>query len=188
MYPSVTQILSPFSGIEELKRLRPNVLASAAERGTAVHAYCEAVSTGLMPVNVRPELRGYLDSFYHWFEQVEEVVEVECRLFDMQLGFHGQFDILCRMRGDEGLSLWDYKTPESTNRVWPVQIAAYRHLARAHGYDPRRGGMIRLRKSGRPPLVNEYTATERRDWNVFVSALNVYTNLIRPLPRTRRDK
>lgn len=37
----------------------------------------------------------------------------ELRLLDTATGFHGQFDILCRLRGDTALSLWDYKTPES---------------------------------------------------------------------------
>jgi len=188
MLPSVTTLLAPYSGIEELKRMRPAVIERAAERGSIVHGYCESVASGMMPLDVKPELRGYLDSFYCWFEHVEAVVEVECRLFDFQRGFHGQFDILCRMRGDPGLSLWDYKTPESTNRVWPLQIAAYRHLARIHGHETVRGGMIRLRKSGRPPLIDEYTATERRDWSLFVSVLNVHNNLIAPIPKRRRKQ
>lgn len=182
MFPSVTQILAPYSGIEELKRRFPAVIERAAARGTAVHGFCESAALGLMPMGVPTEWQGYVDSFFTWFEGVEEVIETECRLFDYKLGFHGQFDILCRMRGDSGLSLWDYKTPEVTNKTWPLQIAAYRHLARIHNYETIRGGMIRLRKSGRLPLISEYTKTERRDWNVFVSALNVHTNLVSPVP------
>lgn len=188
MFPSVTQLLAPYSGIDELKRRLPAIIERAAARGTAVHGYCEAAARRLMPMEVFPEWQGYLDSFFYWFQGVEEVVETECRLFDMTLGFHGQFDILCRMRGDRGLSLWDYKTPEVTNKTWPAQIAAYRHLARIHGYETIRGGMIRLRKSGRLPLINEYTTTERRDWNVFVSVLNVYTNLVAPVPSVNRRR
>lgn len=179
MWPSVTQVLAPFSGIEDLKRRFPHVLAVASARGTAVHGHCEAIAQGLFPLGIDPEHAGYVDSFMRWFENVEEVAATELRLLDTATGFHGQFDILCRLRGDTALSLWDYKTPEAAGRTWPAQIAAYRHLARVHGYPSARGGMIRLRKTGRPAIIDEYTDTERHDWNVFISALNVYTNLIR---------
>lgn len=178
MFPSVTQVLAPFSGIEELKLRFPHVLETAAARGTAVHGYCEDIAMGFPPVNVQTELSGYVESFQHWFAGVEEVLYLEYRLLDTHMGFHGQFDILCRMRGDKGLSLWDYKTPETFQSTWAAQIAAYRHLARINGIETVRGGTIRLRKTGRPPIINEYTSTERRDWSLFVSAFNVYTNLL----------
>lgn len=179
MWPSVTQVLSPFSGIEELKRRSPHVIEAAAARGTAVHRYCEAIAQGFFAVGVPLEHTGYVDSFMRWFENVDEVVATELRLLDETIGFHGQFDILCRMRGDTDLSIWDYKTSETTGRTWPAQNAAYRHLARVKGYPTIRGGMIRLRKTGKPAIVDEYTATARHDWNVFVSAFNVHNNLLR---------
>jgi hypothetical protein len=175
MFPSVTTVLAPFSGIADLQRRFPGVIERAAQRGTVVHGYCESSAKGFPPVGIPEELRGYWESFMCWFADVQEVIACELRLFDIKLGFHGQADIICRMKGDTALSLWDYKTPEVVSPTWGPQIAAYFHLAESSGYQVKRAGMIRLRKSGRPPIITEYTETRRRNWNVFVSALNVYT-------------
>ncbi len=174
MFPSVTQILAPYSGIENLRRRFPGVIERAAERGTMVHGYCESSAQGFPPVGIPDELRGYWQSFMHWFADVEEVIALETRLFDTALGFHGQADIICRMRGDSFLSLWDYKTPAVVSRTWGPQWAGYCHLSNVNGFPVQRGGMIRLRKNGRPPLVKEYTDSMRRHWNTFVSALNCH--------------
>jgi hypothetical protein len=174
MFPSVTKVLEPYSGIEELRRRFPGVVERAAQRGTVVHGYCEGAAKGFPPVGMPDELRGYWKSFMFWFANVREVVAVELRLMDTGMGFHGQADIICRMQGDSALSLWDYKTPDGVYRTWGAQIAAYAHLAVLGGYPVKRAGMIRLRKNGRPPLITEYTDSLRRNWNVFVSALNVH--------------
>lgn len=176
MFPSVTSILARYSGIDDLKSRFPQVIEQAAVRGTAVHAWCEAQAAHLFPPALPEKWQGYAASFCQWFSGVEEVVALERRIFDYRLKFHGQFDIVCRLKGDRHYSLWDYKTSETQNKTWPLQIAAYRHLARIEGIETVRGGMIRLRKSGKPPLVNEYTATAKKDWNLFVSALNIHLN------------
>lgn len=174
MFPSVTKVLAPYSGIEYLRRRFPGVIERAAERGTAVHGYCESSAKGFPPVGIPNDLRGYWQSFMLWFADVEEVVALELRLFDPVLGFHGQADIICRMRGDRFLSLWDYKTPAVVSPTWGPQVAAYVHLSTINKYPVKRGGAIRLRKSGRRPLVKEYTDSLRRNWNIFVSALNCH--------------
>jgi hypothetical protein len=172
--PSVTTVLAPFSGIEDVKRRFPGVIERAAARGTAVHGYCENAARGLFVMGIPAEHQGYFDSFMRWLSDVAEVVATELRLLDPKLGFHGQLDVLCRLRGDADLSLWDYKTPEYVSPTWGPQIAAYAHLARLAGYPVRRAGLIRLRKTGRAPIVTEYTDSLRRHWNVYVSAINVY--------------
>lgn len=173
-FPSVTQILEPQSGIAELKRRKPEVLEAAAERGTLVHGYCQGIAEGFPPLEIRPDLEGYVRSFQQWFVNVEHVEHTELRLMDMQNGFHGQFDIVCRLRGDKGLSLWDFKTPEAAQKTWPCQVAAYRHLAKIAGIRTIRGGSVRLRKDGAMPIIGDYTASAHRDWALFVSCLNVY--------------
>lgn len=178
MFPSVTQILSPFSGIDAIKRRFPHAIERAAQRGSLVHGFCEGIASGIMPVAVPSELQGYVDSFMLWFERVDEIHSIELRVIDTVMGFHGQYDIICRMRGDAHLSLWDYKTPEASQKTWPLQIAAYRHLAKSQGIETARGGTIRLRKTGRPPLVEDYRKTQARDWSLFVSCLNVHNNLL----------
>ena len=183
MFPSVTTILAPHSGIDDLKRRFPSIIERAAVRGTTVHGYCENAAKGLFVMGIEPAYQGYFDSFMHWFSDVEEVVATELRIMDPVLGFHGQMDFICRMRGDSVLSLWDYKTPEFVSLTWGPQTAGYHHLARLDGYPVERAGAIRLRKTGRPPLVKEYTDSLRRHWNTFVSALNVYNAFIAPKGR-----
>lgn len=180
MFPSVTTILAPHSGIDDLKRRFPRIIERASERGTKVHGYCADSAMGLMPIGIPDELRGYFDSFMLWFDDVAEVAATEIRLMDPALGYHGQPDIICRLKGDTALSLWDYKTPEVVSKTWPPQIAGYDNLARINGYPVQRAGMIRLRKTGRRAIVTEYTDGMRRHWNTFVSALNVYNAFYLP--------
>lgn len=171
--PTVTQVLSPFA---DFSGIRPEVLAHAAERGTRVHQACAAIARGLWTVPPDDECRGYVQSFRGWFEQaVDEVVLVEAELVDEALGFKGHPDLICRIRGDERPSLIDLKTPATKNRLWRAQLAAYRHLARIHGYDVDRTASLRLKKDGGHPIFDEYDPRESsQDFAAFLSALNAY--------------
>jgi len=176
MFPSVTTILSPFSGIEELKKRFPQLIATAAYRGSLVHNYCESISLGFSPLFMEEEAQPYVESFKRWFDNVQDVKFVETRLMDSRIGYHGQFDIICRIKGDLSYSLWDYKTPQAGHKTWKPQTAAYRHLAELHDIEIGRHGIIRLRKSGNSPIIDEHTNTYNRDWQIFISCLNVYNN------------
>lgn len=178
--PSVTQILSPFSGIENLKLRYPDRLIAAAKRGTLVHSYCESLVQGFPALDIRPDLQGYVTSFKLWLNQVERIHCTELRLIDLNLGFHGQFDLVCQLKGDSYLSLWDIKTPEAAQKTWPLQVAAYRHLAKVNALPTARGGTIRLRKNGQLPIVLDYAKTAQHDWALFVSCLNVYNKFYTP--------
>lgn len=176
MLPSVTQILSPFSGIEKIKEIRPDIIEKACIRGTYVHKTCEQILTSSFPViDIQEEYKGYIESFLYFKEMIEEVIFVEKRFFDKSLGYHGQPDIFCRLKGDNGFSLWDWKTPYSSHKIWALQIAGYKHLIEHNcSYKVERQGMIRLRKDGNKPIINEYTNTYHQDFALFVSCLNVY--------------
>lgn len=175
MFPSVTQVLAPFSGLEKVKELKPDVIETASIRGTYVHDMCEKLLTSTFPiVDIEEEYKGYIESFLQFKEQIEEVCFVEKRLYHNAMGYHGKPDIYCRLKGDDGFSLWDWKTPYSSNKVWALQIAAYRKLLEVNNYPVIRQGMIRLRKDGKKPIINEYTSTYNNDFALFVSCLNVY--------------
>lgn len=178
LFPSVTQILAPFSGIEELKRRFPDRIAHAAERGTLVHNACEDIARGYLPMNVSDEIQPYIESFMYWFDKVESVHLLETRLIDTTIGYTGQFDIVCKMKGDTSLTLVDYKSPVAVSKTWKPQLAAYRHLAEIHNIDIGRHASLRIRKNGKPALLDEFTSTYTFDWNLFISCLNVYNNLI----------
>ena len=65
MFPSVTTVLAPFGGIEELKRRFPAVIERAAVRGTAVHGYCEDAAKGLI-LAIREREIPALSIDYQW--------------------------------------------------------------------------------------------------------------------------
>ena len=169
--PSVTRALNPFA---DFSGIPPAVLAHAAERGTKVHAICAALAQGLWAPDIPEECAGYVESFQGWFEsRVEAVAGCEIELVDEAIGFEGHPDLICRLKGDERLTLVDLKTPATKNRLWVAQLAAYRHLARLAGFDIDRVGSLRLKKNGAPPIFDEYQHSERY-FAAFTSALNAY--------------
>lgn len=166
--PSVTTILSPWS---DFSRVPDDVLAHAAERGTLVHQACACRLIGLWSFPVPVEIRGYLDSFEQWMPVVADVVLCEEELADHDYGYMGHPDLICRLQGDDALSVIDFKTPLSKSKSWRPQLAAYRELAVKRGHDVRRVMSVRLKKDGGRPIVNESTGTVAHDFAVFRNAL-----------------
>jgi len=170
--PSVTECLKPFMNFSKVPL---DVLAAAAARGTEVHSICACISKKLWVFNIPEFCTGYVNSFRGWLDSmVEEVVLAEERLYDRSLGFHGMPDLICRIKGDPGLTLVDLKTGKVVQSSWEVQIAAYRHLAIKAGYPVHRILSLRLSADGKPPIINESTKGMNQLFNVFVSALNCY--------------
>ena len=170
--PSVTQALQPFM---DFSKVPPDVLQSAADRGSEVHSICACIAKKLWVVEVPDNCAGYVRSFQGWFgSMVEEVILAEERLYDHARRFHGMPDLICRIKGDSGLSLVDYKTGASVMPTWEVQVAAYRHLAILNGHPVNRILSLRLSKDGKPPKITESTRSMDYLFNVFVSALNCY--------------
>lgn len=171
MLPHVTQVLGVFSDFSAVPASR---LAAAAERGSRVHAVCASILTGLWVPAIDPEWAGYIESFKKWLPYVVDVVAVECRLVDDSIGYEGTPDVICRILGDEALTVVDLKTPVTKNKLWAAQCAAYRRLSEANGYAPiKRVGTLRLKPNGGQPVFDEYQHSER-DFAAFLSALNAY--------------
>ncbi len=168
--PSVTRVLSPFA---DFSGIRPEVLAHAAERGTKVHQACAAIVQGLWVPDLDEEVAGYVESFKLWFPVVEEVVLSEEELVDPDLGFKGHPDLICRIRGDSRLTLIDFKTPLAKGPLWRTQLSAYRHLAHVSKYDVERIASLRLKASGKRPILDEYTHAGG-DLQAFLGALTAY--------------
>lgn len=168
--PSVTQVLSPWA---DFSRVPQEALENAARRGTDVHRACSALAQGLWFPPVPDDCAGYLASFRLWLPTVADVVLAEDELSDHRLGFVGHPDLIVRINGDHALTVVDLKTPAVVNSLWRVQLAAYKHLAKANGMDVRRALSLRLRQDGGRPIVNEYTDSAQ-DMAAFVAALNAY--------------
>lgn len=164
MTPSVTQILAPFS---DFSRVRPAVLEAAAERGTAVHRLCAGVAQRLF-IQIPPELAGYVASFKAWWPVVGELIACETEYRDDRLGYFGHPDLVVRIKGDEGLTVVDLKTPAVVGKTWACQLAAYAHLVGAS-----RILSLRLKADGSRPVVNEFT-DKGRHFAAFCAALSAW--------------
>jgi len=171
-YPSSTQILGVFVDFDKIPA---HILSYATERGQLVHRICSVEAEGLPYYGKIPsDSIGYILSFRQWLEvAVDEVVLVEKRLYDDDLGYCGQPDLVVRMKGDDFLSVPDLKTPKAVQRIWRGQLASYLSLVKKAGYDARRAFSVRLRDNGALPIIDEYT-DDARDMAAFISALTAY--------------
>jgi len=166
-FPSVTEILSPYIDSQWFTD-------ESRERGEAVHAAAAAYLQGLFVPPLKPEWKGYFESFKKWSDIIDEVILTEERLTDTAMGFTGQPDMIIRIKGDTGYSLPDIKTGQSKLKVWEIQSAAYRHLAKTvKGIDTIRGFPVRPKPDGSGVLpVGDYARNYTNDFNIFRSALN----------------
>lgn len=173
MNPSVTQVLGKYM---DWSAVNPDVLDAAADRGTRVHTYCATYAKGLFAV-VPAGCDGYCRSFRAWFDDmVVEVVAVEVELEDPVQGYKGHPDLIAVLRGDKKPSLLDLKTPLAESKLWPAQVAAYKHLAKK--YDVQRVASVRLRSDGSRALFNEYTSSAQ-DLRAFFCALYAHKYFLR---------
>lgn len=171
---SVTEVLAKY---QDFSMVNPERLGLAKRRGQAVHAYCRAYAQGLW-VPVGGELEGYCKSFRDWFDRyVAEVYLTEKELIDPVLGFCGHPDLLCRLHGDDCVTIVDYKTPIALAPTWAAQCAAYLSLAQQDPHiailKPKRCGSLRLKPDGKRALFKEYTESAR-DLLAFHAALTAH--------------
>lgn len=172
--PSVTRIIAPWV---DWSHVSPERLALAAERGTLIHDACRAVALdiGWFPITAEGrEITGYVQSFRRWFEAVvREVIFTERELSDDRLGFIGHPDLLVMSKDHEKL-LIDLKSPVTKSKSWRLQLAAYGHLCEQAGHRPDKIGSLRLHPEGKAPKMDWYEGSRLQDFNVFLSASNVY--------------
>ena len=180
-FPSVTVVIGTvFKHWFNFDRVPEDVLEAAKIRGTDVHAICANIALGFPPLTVPSEYQGYIDSFMRWRDlMVDEFLLVEERLVDPDLGYHGMPDLIIRSRQGE-IILPDLKTPAALMPTWKWQIPAYDHLAaRNLGFMIDRCGSLRLKADGGAASMKYYEDRDRRrNFTVFLSALNVYKNAV----------
>lgn len=170
IFPSVTEILKPYS---DFSRIPAAVLDAAAARGTAVHDICATISRGLPVFNIAEEIKGYIESYQRWFDLVvDEVLLVEERLIDADLGYHGEPDLLIKAKYCE-IILVDNKTPVQLYKAWQLQCAGYNNLVTKNITKPDRTGSLRLHPEGGIAKM-EYYENRLQDLSLFLSALNLH--------------
>lgn len=163
--PSVTQILAPL--YDGLQHIRPDVLAAAGERGTAVHLACELDDEDdLDESTLDPVLVPYLDA-WRLFKQQKKVriLAIEARVFHSALRYAGTLDRDIEM--DEEPGILDLKATAVMSPITGPQTAAYAHCTPGK----RRRFGLQLRKDG------TYRLTEFKDpsdLTCFMSLLNIH--------------
>lgn len=167
-YPSVTEVLKTYQAYNSVPE---SVLVRAGIRGTAVHEYCSNYAKGILPVNVPEEYMGYVDSFGEWYSNfVDETLFVEERLVDDTLGFSGKPDLVVRGK-DKTILLPDLKTGIFGMKLWPLQLAAYKHLLELNDLPIQRTGVLLLNQ--KPAKLIEYDP-KAKHLNYFLQMLNIY--------------
>lgn len=164
-YLRVTQILYPFSGLQNVDK---EILNHAACRGSRVHKICEAIVSGMGDYGVDSETLGYVLSFKHWWGSGRKVIEIERRFWSDEHKITGQIDMI--VETDEGLAIVDIKTSSKPSKTWQLQGSAYYELVTKAGFDIKKIFFLHLNKDGKPPKVIEY----QPDFGFFLNVLKVY--------------
>lgn len=169
-YLRVTEILSPFSGLEKID---PYVVKNAADRGTRVHKACEAIIDGLGEWDVDEEIFGYVESFKKWWALGHKVLSMEQRFKCSELMITGQVDLI--IEKPEGAIILDIKTPLKPSKTWPLQGSAYAYMARKAGYPIKGIHFLQLSKTGTNPTIHVYDD----QFDLFKKCLDVFNHFYR---------
>jgi len=174
---SVTQVLSPFI---DWSQISPERLEHAGQRGTKIHAYNAAYLLGLWLPKIDAECQGYFDSFRYFADaRIDKVLFVEAEFICDCFQYIGHVDFVGVLKGEEGASVIDWKSPLVMSPTWPSQISAYCHLVEKHGRPPgnlkiKRCGALMLSPHGKTANFKEYTESRLSEFNAFLAALNAY--------------
>lgn len=185
---SVTTALGRFV---DWNMVPPALLELAGDRGTRVH---DLIPSLIFPDRyplpddhiIEPDIVGYIESFRNWYDKMVDGTwfiekEIRCNCY----GYIGHIDWIGILKGENNLSVLDWKTPITASKTWPLQIAGYWHLVEKHleTYHPHktmewrhpvaRCGTIMLKRDGKPATMKEYTKFNALSFNYFLQALNL---------------
>lgn len=150
----------------------------AADKGTAVHAYCEAFIKNQNPAMPEdPQVRAGAEAFLRWVEMNKvSFTSSEHMVCSVKHGYAGTLDWTAEVNGKHILG--DLKTSSQISGGMGYQLALYRNaVVEELGYDPYEGQIIvNARKDG--------SLEVREEWNYpgdLVAALAA-------IPLYRREK
>ena len=168
--PSVTQVIGPY---KDFSQVPEHVMATAQERGSEFHALAAAHLMGTWIPEVPLNLAGYFRSFTRWADaHVVEVIWVENTLVHPVYRYKGTPDALLRIRGDEGLTLPDWKTPVAFDKSWIVQTAGYKELVEVNGWPVARIASLQPHREGKIARFREFSSSLNLGLSVFLSLVN----------------
>ncbi len=129
--PSCTQIMTPLSK-EIYGDIDPEILRTAAERGTTIHEGYELYIDFLVE-DLPEEYMGYLAALKKFLKDYDvKAIATEQRIYHKMLRYAGTADLIAKI-GDDTV-LIDYKTTSQVVRkLTDVQLAAYKKALESQG-------------------------------------------------------
>ena len=186
IYDRVTEVLSPFTGIEFVSR---DILDPAAERGTNVHAHIEGILKGWDFQVTEDVVLPYVESFKKFWEKSSHAFEageiiLEKRMFCSEKKITGQVDVIIKC--EDRTYLIDWKTSSSPHKSWALQGAAYRYLCEMEGYENVDSTLfVKLSKKGGAPTPYKHE-NYKENLNIFFKCLELYRYF--DMSRTRNKR
>jgi hypothetical protein len=154
----------------------------AASVGHLTHAMVEASIHGNKPPLPPPEMSGddalracqAFSAFEQWRGQVKlEIIATELPLVSEMWHFGGTTDCLALVNGT--MTVLDWKASNAVYPDYVIQVAAYRQLAREHGYGADVAGLARFGKQYGDFTYHHWpTALLDVGWETFRYMLELY--------------
>jgi hypothetical protein len=176
--PSVTEILSPFSGNGSIN---PATLQHAAHRGHLVHSYTELIDYGVPPedIDIVPELAGYVSAYLRFLRDWQPTWELIEHPVHYGKAYAGTLDRYGMVDGTP--ILLDIKSTSGASRqqkvVWALQLEGYdralppKHPKRAKHID------LHLKSNGKYTLYDAADTEKRYGFDsrtMFDSCLRIH--------------
>lgn len=168
--PSVTTVLSAVLG--ELEGVPADALEAARERGTAVHLATELYDRDDLDIDsLDLVLVPYLEAWIRFRRETGFVpVAIEERVYHPRHNYAGTLDRVGELFGE--LALVDIKSGAVMPGAYP-QTAAYQEAYnKGMARKANTRWIVQLNSEGRYKL---HRATNRGDFAIFISALNIFT-------------
>jgi hypothetical protein len=174
LIPHVTEAIG-YCNQSAFANIPPDTLAAAQDRGSAFHELAAGYASKVWIPEIPIGLGGFFQSFTRWFDKyVEKTVVVERRFHHSALFYEGTPDWIGIIKGDEGLTLIDWKTPAFASKGWRLQLAAYKALVENNGLLISRVASLQPRRDGKAAKFKDYPGSLTSDLTVFMSVLNVW--------------
>lgn len=168
--PGVTTVLSDV-GISDLSKVPVKNIEKAAKRGSMVHLTCEYHDNEIL--DIAPlKTAGYFEQYLKFLIDYDvEMIDVESKIFCKKYRYAGTLDRVAILHkiSDKPV-MFDIKTC-ARSRSHQIQTAAYEYAYRKDKRKKMDRYTLRLTND---KYVLQEVNNSRLDFDVFISALNVY--------------
>ena len=160
--PSVTEILSPFSGNDKIS---PAMLQHAAHRGHLVHEYTELIDYGAPPedIDIVPELAGYVSAYLRFLRDWQPTWELIEQPVHCGMAYAGTLDRYGAIDGAP--TLLDIKSTSGASRqqkvVWAAQLSGYKFALPDQHPAPKKRLNLLLKPDGKYTLYDAADSENR---------------------------